>query len=179
MEDLIRLWQAWTAAGLDAMQRTSALCTQGAFPQAAIGLQEQMEKAMRAVCDAWHVPSARDVQRVAEEMRLLRSTVEAMQAGLSALEALVKGQQAVWQAVEASVQQATQAQQAMQGAMASWSRQWEGRLTEVTRDMEAWRRQWEDLLREGIATGQASQRNLEDLTKRMWDLSRKMLEGQG
>ncbi len=179
MEDLIKLWQAWTMAGIEAMQRTSALFTRGTFPQGATGLQDQMEQAMRAVFEAWRIPSAQDFQRLAEEVRVVRSTVEAMQAGLSALEALVKGQQAVWQAVQASVQQATQAQQEMQGAMASWSKQWEERLTEVTRGMESWRQQWEETLRQGIAMGQASQKSLDDLTRTMWDLSKKVMEGQG
>jgi hypothetical protein len=178
MEELIKLWQAWTMAGMEAMQRTSALFTRGTFPQGAIGLQDQMEKAMRAAFEAWRIPSAQDFQRFAEEVRVLRSSVETMQAGLSALETLVKGQQAMWQAVEASVQRAAQVQQEMQGAMASWSKQWEERLAEVTRGMEAWRRQWEETLRQGMAMGQASQKSLEDLSKTMWDLSKKVMGGQ-
>lgn len=179
-EEMIKLWQSWMTAGIEAMQRTATLFAPGAWqPEWIAGLPDQIEKAMRASLEAARIRSAQDLQRVVQELDTLRSTVAAMQTGLAALESLMKGQQEMWRAVENSVQQATKAQHEIQRAMTTWTRQWEDRLAGVTRGMEEWRSRWEEMLRQGVAMSQASQKSLEDLTKTMWNLSQKVMGGQG
>ncbi len=180
MEEMIKLWQAWMTAGMDAMQRTaSVFASEGGLPGWTADWRDQMEKVMRAVLEAARIPSAQDLQRVVQALDALRSNVAMTQAGLAALESVMKGQQEMWRALEGSVQQATRSQQEMQQSMATWSKNWEERIASMARGMEEWRERWDAMLRQGMAMSQTSQKNLEDLTKTMWDLSKKMMGGQG
>ncbi len=180
MEDIVRLWQAWMSAGLEAMQRTANLfAPPGGLPEWTAGLHDRVGKAVQATLEAACLLSAQDLQRLAEEVRTLGSVVEGVRAGLAALDSLGKGQQEVWQAMGRSVEQITQSQQEILGAMAAWRSQWEERMAGLTRALEDWHRQWDATLRQGMATSQASQKNLEEFTRTMWDLSQKMMEGKG
>jgi uncharacterized protein YhaN len=177
-EEMVKFWQSWMSAGLDAMQRTAMLFAPGgSLSEWTAGLHDQVGKAVQAAFEAAHVPTAQDYQRLIQELGGLRAHAEAMRSGLAALDSLVKGQQAMWQALEGSVQQATKAQQEMRHAMAAWTSQWEERMVAVTRGMEEWRQHWDEMLHQGLAAGQASQKALEDLTKTTWELSQKMMGG--
>lgn len=179
-EEMIKFWQSWMTAGMEAMQRTAMLFAPGGgLPEWMTSLRDQTQKAVRAGLEAAGVPSAQDLQKFAQELGALRSNMEAMRTGLAALESLVKGQQAMWQALEGSVQQATRAQQEIQQAMVAWSSQWEDRVAGFTRGLEEWRQRWEEMLRQGMAVNQASQKSLDDLTKTMWDLSKKITGVRG
>jgi DNA repair exonuclease SbcCD ATPase subunit len=176
---MVKFWQAWMTVGMDAMQRTAMLFAPGAgLPEWMSGLRDEMEKAVRAALEAARIPSIQDLQRFVDGLATLCSQVEAMRTGLAALESLVKGQQAMWQTLENSIQQIARVQQEMQRAMATWSSQWEDRLAGVTRGLEEWRQRWEEMLRQGMAMSQASHKDIEDLTKSLWDLSQKVMGGQ-
>lgn len=178
-EEIVKFWQSWMSAGVDAMQRTATLFAPvGASTEWITGLRDQIGKAVQAALEAARIPTAQDFQRFAQELGALRAQVEAMQAGVAALESLVKGQQAMGRALEGSVQQAAKTQEEMRRTIAAWSGQWEDRMAGVTRAVEEWRQRWEEMLRQGMTTSQASQKNLEDLTKSMWNLSQKVMGRQ-
>ena len=175
-EEMIKFWQAWMSAGMDAMQRTATLFASGsAGTEWTAGLRDQMEKAVGAALEAARIPSAQDFQRLSQELGALRAHVEVMRTGMAAMESLVKGQQEMWRALEGSVRQGTRAQQEIQHAMATWSSQWEDRMAGVTGGLEEWRQRWEEMLRQAMGLSQASQKSLEDLTRTMWDLSQKVM----
>lgn len=178
-EEMIKFWQAWMTAGMEAMQRTATLFAPGGGPpEWAAGLRDQIEKAVRTTLEAARIPSAGDFQRLVEELGSLRSRVEGMQTAVAALESVVKGQEAMGRALEGSVQQAARAQQDMQHAMATWTGQWEDRIAGLARGLEEWRGRWDETLRQGMAMSQASQKSLEELTKTMGDLFQKVMGGQ-
>lgn len=161
-EEMIKFWQAWMTAGMEAMQRTATLFAPGGgLPEWMAALREQTEKAVGSALGAAGLPSGQDIQRLGKELDALRSQVEAM-----------------GQALEAFAQQAARAQQEIQQTMATWARQWEERMSAVTRGLEEWRGRWDETLRQGMAMSQASQKSLEELTKTMGDLSQKVMGGQ-
>lgn len=177
-EEMVKFWQAWMSAGMEAMQRTAKLFAPGGgLPEWTAGLRDQTERAVRAALETAGLPPAQDLQKIVQELGALRAQVEAIRTGLAALDLLVKGQQAMWQALEGSVQQATRAQREIQQAMTDWGKQWEDRMAGLTRGLEEWRHRWDEMLRQGMAVGQASQKSLEDLTKTLWDLSQRMMGG--
>ncbi len=147
-EPLAELWQAWA---------------------------DQLRKAMQASLEAARIPSAADLERLAEELRSLRGALDAVRTGTSELRSMVTWQQETWQVLGDSVEEATRVQKEAQQAMTVWSQHWEERMTSLTRDLEEWRRQWDEALRQGVALGQASQKGLEELTKTVWDLSQRAM----
>ncbi len=178
MEEIVRLWQAWMSAGLEAMQQTANLfAPPGGLPEWMAGLHDQIGKAVRATLEAARIPAAQDLQRLAEEVRTLGSVVEGVRTGLAALESLARGQQEMWQALVRSVEQATQTQQEILDTMATWRSQWEERTAGMTHALEDWHRRWDEMARQGMAMSQASQKDLQDITRTMWDLSQKVMGG--
>lgn len=143
-EEMLKFWQTWMGPGTEAMQRMMS------------------------------VPSASDLQRVVQEVAAVRSQVEAVATGLGTLEAVIKAQQQMWQALEGSVQRAVKGQDEILRAMAAWGSQWEQQMTS---GLEQWRQRWEDMLRQGMTMSQNSQQQLEGLTRTMLDVSQKVLGG--
>ncbi len=173
-EEIVKLWQSWMTAGVDAMQQAQAAFAPGARPGGpAAGWREQLETAVTRAFEATRAPSA-EIRQLAEGLERIRAQVDGLRTNLAALEGAVKGQQAVLEVVEATVQQATRAQQ---DALAGWNHQWEERIATMSERLDAWHRGWEEILRDGVVASHSARKSLEDLGKSMWDLSQRVTGG--
>ncbi len=174
-EEIVKLWQSWMTAGVDVMQQAQAAFAPDARPRdPAAGWREQLEAAVSRAFEAARIPSAAEARQLAEGLERIRAQLDGLRTSLAALDTAVKGQQAMLEAVEATVQQATRAQEE---ALAAWNRQWEERISGMSQNLEAWHRGWEEILRDGVVASHAARKGLEDLGKSMWDLSQRVIGG--
>ncbi|MGH7369853.1 MAG: hypothetical protein ACREJ4_11340 [Candidatus Methylomirabilaceae bacterium] len=177
-EEMLGLWQMIMAAWMDAMVRSTALLTPGTPALAwATMMRKQAERGVQMAMEASKFPGLPDLNRLSDEVSLLRAQTEALVTGLAAMHAAFQAQQQGWKTLEAAVEQTAKAQDEAKRLFESWTAQWEERVHAMTRGMDEWRQRWEEMLREGMAMGQASQKGLEDLTKTMWELARKVSSG--
>lgn len=174
VEDMMKFWQGWMAAGMDSMMRSMSLLAPGTPVLAPTTvLREQVERAVQMGLEAWKVPALLDLTRLSEEVSLLRAQTEAMSASMATMQAAFQAQQQGWKTLETIVQQTAAVQQEAKRAVESWTTQWGERVAAMTRGMEEWRGRWEEMLRQSVAVSQAGQKGLEELTKTMWDLAKK------
>lgn len=174
VEEMMRFWQGWTAAGMESMMRTMTLLAPGTPVLAwTTVLREQVERAVQMALEAGKVPGLPDLTRLSEEVSLLRAQTEAMNAGMSTMQAAFQAQQQGWKTLEKIVQQTAAAQQEAKRAVETLTTQWEKQVAGTNRGMEEWRQRSEEMLRQSVAASQAGQKGLEELTKKMWDLGKK------
>jgi uncharacterized protein YhaN len=172
-EEMLRLWQIMMAAWMDAMMRSTAFLTPGApvVPWTTV-FREQLERGVQMAMQASKFPGVPDLNRLSDEVGLIRAQTEALVTGLTAMQAALQAQQQGWKTLEATVEQTARAQEEAKRLLESWTAQWEERIHAMTHGMDEWRQRWEEMLREGLAMGQSSQKGLEELTKTMWDLAK-------
>jgi uncharacterized protein YhaN len=174
-EQLLTFWQNWMAAGTDAMMRTMSLLTPGTPVMAwTTLLREQVERGVQLAMETAKLPGAADLKRLSEEVSLLRAQMEAVSAGLAAMQAAFAAQQQGWKTLETIVQQTAAVQDEVKRTVEGWRTRWEEQVETTTRRMEEWGQRWEEMLRQGMAMTQASRQGLEELTRTMWDLARKL-----
>ncbi|MCI0407425.1 MAG: hypothetical protein L0191_02475 [Acidobacteria bacterium] len=173
-EEVLRPWQIMVAAWMDAMMRSTAFLTPGApvLPWTTV-FREQFERAVGMAVETSRFPGVPDLNRLSEEVGLLRAQTEALVTGLATLQAALQAQQQGWKTLEATVQQTAKVQEEAKRLFESWTAQWEERIHAMTRGVDEWRQRSEEVLREAMAIGQASQKGFEELTKTMWDLAKK------
>ncbi|MGH7411741.1 MAG: hypothetical protein ACREJ6_11875 [Candidatus Methylomirabilis sp.] len=178
VEEILKSWQSWMAAGTDAMMRTMTLLAPGTPILAwTTVLREQVERAVQMALEAGEVPGFPDLTRLSEEVGLLRAQTEALGAGMATMQAAFQAQQQGWKTLETIVRQTAAAQEEAKRAVEGWTAKWEERVGAMTRGMEEWRERWEEMLRQSMAMSQAGQKGLEELTKTMWDLAKKVTSG--
>ena len=178
VEEMMRFWQGWMAAGMDSMMRSMTLLAPGTPVIAwTTVLREQVERAVQMALETAKVPGFPDLKRMTEELSLLRAQTEVLNVGMATMQAAFQAQQQGWKALETIVQQTAAAQEEAKRVVESWTMQWEDRVGAMTRGMEEWRERWEEMLRQSMAMSQAGQKGMEDLTKTMWDVANKMTRG--
>jgi len=175
MEDMLKFWQGWMAAGMDSMMRTMTPLAPGTPVLAwTTVLREQVERAVQMAMESGKVPWLPDLAQVGKEVSLLRAQTEALSSSLAMMQAAFQAQQQGWKTLEMIVRQTATAQEEAKRTVEGWRTQWEEQLAAMTRGMEESRERWEEMLRQGVAMSQASQKGVEDLTRTMWDLAKKV-----
>jgi len=178
VEEMMRFWQGWMAAGMDSMMRSMALLGPGTPVVAwTTVLREQVERAVQMAVESTKVAGFPDLTRLSEEVGLLRAQTGALSTSMAMMQAAFQAQQQGWKTLEMIVQQTAAAQQEAKRVVETWTTQWEERVGVITRGLEEWRERWEEMLRQSMTMSQAGQRGMEELTKTMWDLAKKVTGG--
>jgi hypothetical protein len=161
-DDMVKMWQAWMRAGLNAMQPQMWAVPPGSQrPDPTAELPHQIEKAVRAALEAAQIPSISDLEQLNGKADDLRTTVDAMRTSLAGLEALVRRHHDTLQALEMAIREPSGLRQEVEAAIAGC---WEDRMAGVMRSLEELR-QGVETLAVGIAGIQATEEARDQTTQ--------------
>jgi predicted nucleic acid-binding Zn-ribbon protein len=174
-DDMVKMWQAWMRAGLNAMQPQMWAFPPGAkLSDPTAELPHQIEKAVRASLEAAQIPSTADLEQLGQKAEALRTAVEAMRTDLAGVEALVRRQEDKLQALERAIREPSGLRQEIEAAIGTY---WEDRMAGVMRSLDELRRGVETLSL-GIAGSQTTAKTLEQTTQERLDPSQKPMRGR-